>query len=291
MLAARQHGVVAASQLLAIGFSRSAVARRVRAGRLHPVHHGVLAVGHADVSWDGRLFGATLAVGEGSAISHLSAAAVHGLRPTTSRAIHVISPREPPTRSGIVGHRTRELPAADIVFVRGIPVTSVARTLVQLASILDERALSRAWRRAVEMRTLDTVQLVRQLRPGRAGSAAIRRLLAAAADGDLDGLTRSELELLFVDLVTAAELGSPLLNVTLDLGGGRYEVDALWPAARLVVEVDGWAVHSGREAFETDRRRDAELVRAGYRVVRFTWRRIVGDPSGVAATLRELLDA
>lgn len=289
MLAARQHGVVSRAQLVAIGLSQSGIDRRLRTARLHALHRGVFAVGHASVTADGRLLAATLAAGAGAAISHATAADLHGLRLTSSSSIHVVSPRNVPARPGIVGHRSRSLPADEIVVVRGIPVVSVARTLVQLAAAVDDRALSRAWRRAVEMQTLDTRQLVRQLEAGRPGSVALRRLLVTATDGGLDGITRSELELLFTDLVAAGGLEIPLLNVSLELRGGRYEVDALWPNARLVVEVDGWSVHSGRQAFETDRRRDAELVRSGYRVVRFTWRRIVDDPAGVTETLRDLL--
>lgn len=289
VLAGRQHGVVTRAQLLVIGLSRSAIDRRLHAGRLHALHRGVFAVGHAKVAAEGRLLAATFAAGEGSAISHATAADLHGLRPSTSPSIHVVSPRNVPTRPGIVGHRSRDLPADEITVVRGIPVVSVARTLVQLASTVDGRSLARAWRRAVEMRTLDARQLARQLDVGRPGSVAIRRLLAEAADGGLDGTVRSELELLFVELVAAAGLAIPRLNVPLELRGRTYEVDALWSEARLVVEVDGWSVHSGRQAFEADRRRDAELVRSGYRVVRFTWRRIVDDPRGVAVTLRDLL--
>lgn len=289
LIAERQHGVASRRQLLDAGLSEDAIARRIATGLLHPRYRGVYAVGHPALSADGLLMAAVLAAGPGCALSHRSAASLLGLRPTAGRSIDVVSPRQPPERSGIVGHRSRLLRPEDLTAVRGIPVTTVARTLADLAPLLDPQGLDRVWRRAEELRAIDVFAIARQLRPGRAGTAALRRLLAAVDEGLLSTLTRSELEILFLELVAAAGLPTPLMNVPIDVAGGRYEVDALWPSVRLVVELDGWSVHGTRSAFESDRRRDADLARAGFRVVRFTWQRVVTDPVAVASTLSDLL--
>lgn len=289
LVAERQHGVASRRQLLDAGLSEDAISRRIASGLLHPHYRGVYAVGHPALSSDGLLMAAVLAAGPGSALSHRSAASLLGLRATARRAIDVVSPRQPPERAGITGHRSRLLGPEDLTAVRGIPVTTVARTLADLAPLLDSRGLDRVWRRAEELRAIDVFAIARQLRPGRAGTAALRRLLAAADEGLLATLTRSELEILFLELVAAAGLPTPLMNVPIEVAGGRYEADALWPSVRLVVELDGWSVHGTRSAFEDDRRRDADLARAGFRVVRFTWRRVVTDPVVVGTTLADLL--
>jgi predicted transcriptional regulator of viral defense system len=289
ILAVGQHDVVSLGQLCAAGFSRSAVQRMVRAGRLRLLHRGVYLIGHGPLTDRGRIMAAVLAAGSGSAASHVSAAQVHGLLPWRGRLVHVTSPRQPPERRGVVGHRSGQLHARDVVHVDRIPVTTIARTFVDAAGEVGRQGVERMWRRADELRVLDVHALMREVATGRRGASLIRQVLATADEGLLGRITRSDLEILFLEAVRLAGLPLPQTNASVDVGGVRREVDALWRGSRLAVELDGWETHGTRNSFEDDRRRDEQLVRAGYRTVRFTWRRVVADPAGVTATVRALL--
>jgi very-short-patch-repair endonuclease len=289
ILAGRQHDVVTHPQLRELGYSASGIHRMVRSGRLRRLHRGVCLVGHRPPTDRGRLLAAVLASGAGTVASHASAACLHGLLPWRGTVVDVTSPREPPTHRGVRGHRTTVLRRDDVTVVDGIPVTAVPRAFVDAAPQVGPDALERMWRRADELRILDPRGLIAQLGTPRPGVAAVRRLLAAADEGVFTGLTRSDLEILFLQTVRAAGLPTPVTNVRVDVPSGRPEVDALWPEQRVVVEIDGWSTHGSRRDFERDRLRDAELQRVGYRTVRFTWRRVVGDPVGVASTVRDVL--
>lgn len=289
ILAGGQHDLVTHAQLRELGYSPSAIHRLVRSGRLRRLHRGVYLLGHRPPTDRCRVLGAILATGPGAFASHASAASLHGLLPWRGSAVDVTSPREPPAHRGVTGHRTTVLRRDDVVVVDGIPVTAVARTFVDAAPQVGPDALERMWRRADDLRVLDVRGLLAQLQAPRPGVAAVRRLLVVADRGELAGLTRSDLEILFLQTVRAAGLPTPVTNVRLAIPSGRLEVDALWRDERVVVELDGWGSHSSRRDFERDRLRDAELHRMGYRPVRFTWRRVVGDPVGVTSTLRDLL--
>jgi very-short-patch-repair endonuclease len=237
---------------------------------LHRVHRGVYAVGHARLTFRGRLWAAVLATG--GVLSHRSAAAVDELMPPPTGAIDVTVSGEARSRKGIRVHRSKTLdPLNDVVQDEdGLPRTSIARTLVDLAEVLNERQLKRVLKRAETLRIADVKQL-----PG-------RRLLPVVHEPEL---TRSELERRFRRLLRRRALPQPRSNATI-MG---YEVDFLWPDASLVVETDGRAAHLTATAFEDDRRRDAELLVAGYRVVRFTWTQVTAEPERVANTLQRLL--
>lgn len=289
VLAVGCHGVITHAQLVSVGFSTSAVHRMLRGGRIRRVHRGVYVIGHAPLTDKGRLAAAALACGPGVAVSHRTAAELHGLLPWRGTEVHVTSPRKPPRHPGLIGHRSVALSAIDIVVLDGIPVTAVARTFADVAASANPRTLERMWRRAEELRVLDSRALMGEVRPGRPGAAAVRDLVTTADDRALTQLTRSELEVVFLEVVRTAGLPLPTTNHRLNVGSQVYEVDAVWPACRLVVELDGWDAHGTRRSFERDRLRDAALVRAGYRVVRFTWRRVLDDPAAVASTVRDLL--
>jgi very-short-patch-repair endonuclease len=281
-LAARQHGVVARHQLLALGLGRGAIDSRLRSGRLHAVHRGVYAVGHRCLSRRGIWLAAVLACGDGALLSHQCAAALWGLIDPSPPPIDVTATRGRPGREGIRLHRAsvhlRERSAR-----HGIPTTCVARTLLDMAALTPERLLRRAYKEADRLNLLrpGALEQVCRRSVGHRGLAAIRRLVME----ERGGATRSALEDLFVALCRRHRLAVPAVNTPL-LG---FEVDAFWPRQRLVAELDGFAFHRHRAAFERDRARDATLQAAGYRVVRFTHRRLEREPDAVAGELRALL--
>jgi uncharacterized protein DUF559/putative AbiEi antitoxin of type IV toxin-antitoxin system len=287
-LAARQHGVVALHQLAALGLAPGAVDRRVFTGRLHRVHAGVYAVGHPRLTQRGCWMAAVLACGEAALLSHRSAAELWGIGTYLDIRIDVTVPdRSGRHRPHIAVHRPRSLPEEDRGELDGIPVTTPARTIRDLASVVGASRLQRAFHEADRLGLLDVPALAALCTrtSGRRGAGRLRALLATHI-GPSPG-TRSALEHRFLDLCHRAGLPTPAINVPVC----DYEVDALWPAQRLVVELDGYAFHHARKAFETDRTRDAALQLAGYRVLRVTHRRLVDDPSAVIETIRKLLAA
>jgi len=289
-LAARQHGVVGRRQLLAIGLTPAMVDGRVARGWLIPLHRGVYAVGHRHLRREGHLLAAVLAVGPGTVLSHRSAAALHGIRPSTRPAVDVATPRQGRRgRPGIDVHVTTVLGRGDVTVVDGVPVTTVARTLVDLASVVPADHLAKALDTAERLRILDLRSLraaLRRTRGRRGGGHAA--LAAALAEHVALGttLTRSELEARFGRLVRDHALPQPRTNVHVE----GIEVDALWPEQRLVVELDGWRYHRTERAFERDRERSNLLVVAGYRVARFTHDDLVRRSDRTAQIIGDLLD-
>jgi predicted transcriptional regulator of viral defense system len=283
-LATRQWGVVSVEQLRALGVSKDAVQRRVRAGRLHRLHHGVYAVGHTVIRREGRWLAAVLACGDGAVLSHLSAAAHWGLLATSAARIDVTIPRPRAGNASIRLHRSRSLDARDTTTHQGIPITSVARTLLDLAATVRADRLERALAQAEHLQLYDHRAITELL--ARANGHRGKAVLTHATTRD-PKLTRSELEARFLTLVRAAGLPEPLTNFLLSAPDHpRLEVDLYWPTHQLVVELDGYETHRTRAAFERDRAKDAALTAAGYRVVRFTWR----TPDAVIVTrLRALL--
>jgi predicted transcriptional regulator of viral defense system/very-short-patch-repair endonuclease len=269
-LAARQWGVVSRAQLRAQGLSDDAVRRRVRAGRLHRLHHGVYAVGHTVLRSEARRLAAVLACGEGAVLSHRSAAAHWGLLPTGATRIDVTIPRT--ARAGdakIRLHHSRSLGARDTTMHEGIPITSVARTLVDLAATVRPDRLERALAQAERLQLYDhrAITDVLARANGHRGKAALTRATAREPK-----LTRSGFEARVLNLIRAASLPEPLTNFLLTAPDHpRLEVDLCWPTHRLIVELDGYETHRTRAAFARDRARDAALEADGWRVVRFTW--------------------
>lgn len=276
------------AQLHGLGLTRGAIALRVRNGRLHRVHRGVYAVGHARLAPRGRLWAAVLACGGvcAAVLSHRTAAACWDLLPSPAGRIEVTTLRESASTAAIHVHRSHTLdPLDDIVHEHdGLPVTTVTRTLVDLAGILTPHRLQRVCHRAEVLRRLDAAELLARLDrlPGRP-SRSLRAALATLAVAEPD-ITRSELEERFLALVARAGLPPPKVNAMV----GGYEVDFLWADARLIAETDGAASHLIPTAFERDRRRDAMLLVEGFRVVRFTWRQVTRERRVVTRTLRAL---
>ena len=280
-LASRQRGVVTRNQLRANGVSLAAIDHRLRSGRLHSLYRGVYLVGHAVPPRGARDLGAVLACGPGSVLSHRSAAALWRLHPAQPTVVDVTVPgRRCDSKRGIRVHRVALLDRRDVRKLGGIPVTTPARTLLDLAADVRGRELERAVAEAEARRLTNRSQLlslIARVAP-RPGVAALRSLLT---DDRRPALTRSEAEERLLALIRAAELPAPAVNVSV----AGQEVDFLWPDRRLVVEVDGFAFHSHRAAFERDRKRDAVLAALGYRVIRVTWRQIVASPEAVVARI------
>jgi very-short-patch-repair endonuclease len=271
--AARQHGAIGHAQLLDAGLSQTEIRRRVAAGWLHREHIGVFAVVHPGLTPRGRWMAASLAGGEGAVLSHRSAAAHWGI----SRDGAVPSITLPGTKRR--GTATLEVHAGrlrpdEVVIYEDIPVTSVGRTLLDLAEIVTLDELVRTIDNATNARQLrrSTMSSVISAAKGRRGAKPLRQALLITRPEDV--LTRSELERRALRVV-----GSPRPEVNVRLQG--YEVDLLWRDVRLVVELDGSAYHDP----ERDTRKTANLMAHGWAVMRFTWRQVVNDPAWVRSRL------
>lgn len=287
-LAMRQHGVVSRRQLLAGGIGRRAIEHRLARQRLHGVHYGVYAVGHRLLTTEGQWMAAVLAAGPGAVLSHRSAAALWRMVRWSGGPVEVTVGRAVRSRSGLRVRRGR-LSADEATEVEGIPTTTVPRTLLDLASVVDRHRLERAINEAEVLRLAGALSLAALLErhPRRHGTRALREVLAAGRLG-LD-VTRSELEDRFLRFLAEAGLPRPQTNAPLAAGQEVFEVDCLWRRSRVVVELDGRAVHATARAFERDRARDRALNAAGWRVVRVTWRQLSSEPAALAADLRRLL--
>jgi hypothetical protein len=280
-LASTHHGVVSRRRLLEVGLSPSGLARRVQSGSLLVVYPGVYRVGHRAPSREATYLAAVEACGPGSLLWCRAAAHLHGL---------IRGPAPPPevvtrTERRIERIRTvrcRELDPLDAAVVLGIPVTTVARTLVDLAAILTEDALARACHEAwvIHRTAPGEVEAVLARRPNSPGGATLRRILR----GDTH-LTLSALERRFLRVLKAAGLPFPQTN---RLAGGRY-VDCRWPAHRLTVELDGYRYHGTRHAWEQDRRREREARARGDEFRRYTYGDVYEDRRLMLAELRILL--
>jgi very-short-patch-repair endonuclease len=283
-LAVRQHGLVTRQQLLRLGLHPRAIDHRIRRGRLHPLHRGIYVVGRPSPSGEGLWLAAVLAGGADAALSHQSAAALWGIRPTSRARIDVTIPAGRASTRLIQFHRS-SVPRDERAMKDGIPVTTVARTMLDLAAAIESRPLERAINEAELQQLWDEVALEQLLTryPRRPGTRAIRKALASRAAGAT--VTRSELEERFLALLAQEQLPRPEVNATLN----GYEVDFLWRERGVAVELDGRAVHSTPAAFESDRERDRVLQAAGWRVIRLTWRHVEHSPARVAADLRRLL--
>lgn len=287
VLATRQHGAVSHRQLLELGFGVRWIERRLAEGRFEALHRDVYSVGHSRLSGKGRWWAAVLAYGAGTVLSHQSASALWGLRRRRAGPVHVnafLGWQGTGRRPGIWLHRCK-LRTEEVTVHEGLPVTTIARTIFDLAEVAPYDEVKKA-AEAADRRNL---LLLRELEEvcewgrGRRALRPARRLLielGAPAEG------RSPLETRYSEFVRAHELPAPVQNV--DVLG--HEVDALWPAAKLIVELDSWEHHGHRAAFERDRARDPKLLIADYRTIRVTHRRLDREPDQLAAEIRQLLD-
>ncbi|HUF49649.1 MAG TPA: DUF559 domain-containing protein [Longimicrobiales bacterium] len=265
---AAQHGIAARAQLLDRGITVSAIDRMVRAGRLVVVRRGVYQIGPLPVGHAAEA-AAMLTCGAEGRVSHVSAAALHGVvdAPRAGLPVAVTMPRRSRRHiDGVRIHRVRDLLPDEVTTIEGIRVTTPARTLLDIAGTLTSREVEQALAKALRTRLVTREEMCRMVErhPGYRGAALLRQLLDAEGG---PSFTRSEAEEKLLELVRSARLTRPELNVRV-LG---HEADFLWREARVVAEVDGYAFHASARSFAADRRRDAELTAAGYRVLRFTW--------------------
>lgn len=278
-------GVVGHKELRSRGISKHAVHRGLASGRLHVVLPGVYAVGHSALSWRGRLRAAVLWGGEDAVLSHLTAAGLWDLLLSASPTVHITVPRGGKTsRAWIRAHHARQIDRAE---VNGFPVTTVERTLVDLAPMIRPDRLERAVEQAVRMDRLDfgAMKTVRSECRGRRGLAALDA--AIAAFDPLAPQTHPGIERAFLRLIRKYKLPEPKTNVQ----AGPYVVDFLWEEQKLIVELDSLQHHRRPGVFEADRKRDIDLKLLGYTVIRITHRRLEAEPAVVADELRYFLSA
>jgi very-short-patch-repair endonuclease len=255
------------------------VRRRLEAGRLYRVQPNAYAV-LPSITAPGRMMAAAFSYGRGSALSHRAGGAVWQLGPWPSGVIDVSMTRNAKPREGTRFHRVRHL---EVVIHDGFPVTTPMRTLADLAATEPEPRVERAYEQADRLHLLDVVALEAEC-AGRRGSRLLRRLIAEGREAPP---AKNELERALVSLCRDYDIPLPSQNVVVH----GLEVDAYWPEAPLVVELDGWEWHRTRAAFENDRRRDARLARHGIPTLRFSWRQMTRERGSAAGAIRAGLRA
>lgn len=232
---------------------------------------------------------AVLASGPDAVLSHWSAAALWMIRPNSRSIIDVTDPVKSRTWDGIRRHH-KVLPPDEVTMVDGIPVTSVPRTIFDLAATEPAEVVESLIREMEFLELRDQLSLWDLVRryPRRRG---VRRVQVALEriHGEPEGRKRSRLEERFAPFLRRHHLPLPRFNDSIVLGAKRYEVDCHWPGTGEIVELDGWQGHKTRTAFREDRARDRKLRAAGYGVTRLTWNQLEDEPEAIAADLRALL--
>jgi hypothetical protein len=288
-LAGRQHGVVGRAQLRVLGLGDDAIEWRLREGQLHRLYRGVYAVGHTVLSREGHWMAAVLACGPDAVLSHHSAAAHWGIRDHRGGPIDITSPSKTKSRGAIRRHYVL-LPTDEVTVERRIPITTVPRTIFDIAAGgAPEYVVENALRQSEFRRLYDRLSLRDLLDryPGHRGVRSVRAALARRAEAP--GSTLSPLEEIFLPFLDRHNLSRPHLNAWLESNGRRFQVDCLWPVPKQIVELDSWEGHGTRIAFRDDRARDRRLRVAGYEITRLTWSQLDDEPTAVAADLRALL--
>jgi very-short-patch-repair endonuclease len=270
---------VSLGQLLFLGLSKQAVYKRVRAGRLHRVHVGVYAVGQGRLSRDGRELAAVLACGPEAMLSHRSAAERWEIMRSAFGLIEVTATRSRRRKTGILVHTSRVLPPEDRTVMDGIPVTSLGRTIVDLAEVSSDRRLGAAIHQAEVRGLFDLSEVEAALGrvPGRRGRHRLYRVLAMYRPAEHEFESGNERRLAEICRAYGLPETRPALI-------GPYRVDCYWADAGIVIEVDGTAVHNTRKAFHEDRARDRALAVQGIQVLRVT-EPDLGRPAAIAAEL------
>lgn len=284
-LAARQYGLVTGEQLRALGYSNGAIKHAVASGRLHPWHRSVFAVGHQNLSPHGLCMAAVLFRGEGALVSHQSAVWLWGLERKLEIPVHVSVRWRGHAQDAIGLHHCPALRPEDIAETERLPVTGVARTLLDHAAEVKTLRLERAIDQADRLALLDVAAIDRIAEEVR-GHRGRGPLLRAVGIYREKGFTRSGGEKRM--LAALADLGvrRPLVNNFVE----GYELDFFWPEERLAVELDSWEHHRGRRSFEEDRERQDELAMAGIETVRITGTRLRREPRKVAMRIAAHLD-
>ena len=280
-LAEAQHGVATRGQLLGAGLSASDIERRLRKGVLLAEYRGVYRVGHRAPSVEARYMAAVCACGDGALLSGRAAARLLGLLKDAEPGPEVITTTERRIE-GIRTLRSRSFDRCDATAFRGIPITTVPRTLVDLAAVLAVDELARACHEAgvLHRATPAQVEAVLARRPNSPGAGPLRRVLRGEVH-----VTLSKLERRFLALLREAGLVLPQTNRP---AGGR-RVDCRWPEQRLIVELDSYTFHQSRHAWEHDRRREREARARGDELRRYSYGDVIDHPRLMLHELRALL--
>jgi hypothetical protein len=291
--ATRQHGLITAGQLAALGVSGRLARKWAEAGRLYRVHRGVFAVGHLPLTPQARWLAAVLACSEGSVLSHRSNAALLGFRRDWAGGVDVTAPgRAGRSRVGIHVHRADLLLPSEVTEVAGIRCTTAARTVVDLASVVRPDAVEYAIHAAQSKRLVTRAEIAAVVAhlPGRRGTGVVRAILRLTDESEDDA--RSQNERRFRRILRQAGLPAPEGNFWIaleDFPAGGVEVDFAWPDLRVAVEIDSAIYHETERAFVNDPARDRALMLAGWRVIRFSDRDLIDHPGRVAAQMRAFL--
>jgi very-short-patch-repair endonuclease len=284
-MAERQHGVVSIRQLTGpLGYSQAAVARAAASGRLHRLYTGVYAVGHVNLSVHGRCLAAVLAGGPNAMLSHLSAAWLLGIAPSSPTSVHITGPVRRRARLPLRIHHSQILEPADRAVVDGIPVTALPRTLLDVAATARRRLPSLL--DCAERHGLFDLVAVDALLARAGGHHGVKALENAIRLYRPPETTFSELERRFLAAVREADLPSPSANLTVD----GYTLDVYWPDLRFAVELDVYETHGSHASFESDRLRHEDLKLHGVEMIRITGSRFDADPGAVIDRLRRHLD-
>jgi predicted transcriptional regulator of viral defense system len=282
-VAAQQWGVIDCGQLRDCGVSSSTVSRWCQAGRLHVIHRGVYALGHASIPVEGGLIAALLYAGPDAFLSHATAAWWWRVLDPEPPLIHVSVPGgRGGSVKGVRVHHPRTLQGARH---RRLPVTTLPRTLLDFASVSSLHQVRRALAQADYLRLLEVEAVAEVCGQGRAGSTRLRRALERH-DPRL-AFTRSELEQRFLALCDAGGVALPEVNARVH----GWTVDAFWRAERLIVELDGFDNHNSRAQIDRDRTKELRLREAGLAVTRYTWRQVTEEAAAVVTDLRRCLSS
>jgi very-short-patch-repair endonuclease len=283
-IGARQDNVISREQLLGAGLGRGAIAHRVATGAWQRLYKNVYLLGPAAPSLMARARAAVLACGADAVVSHRSAAEMFGLLPESGGEAHVtVAGRNVAPRAGVRRHRIGAFRPGEVTKMRGIPLTSVARTICDMAAIEAAKEVEQAWQEALYRRIVTDRQMLAVLNrePRRKGAPVIRSLIEDPR------MTRSERERALLKLIAQAQLPKPVTNVNLH----GYLVDVYWPEQGLVLEFDGRHAHGHRSAFDRDRKRDQVMLAHGLRAMRVTDRHLAYEPVALVARIAQALRA
>jgi predicted transcriptional regulator of viral defense system len=275
-VARERWGVIGWSQLRDCGVSSTTAGRWREQGRLHVIHCAVYALGHPSIPIEGRMVAAILHAGEGTVLSHATAAWWWGLIDDEPTVIDVSTPTRARSTAGVRVHHPRRV---DATTHRRFPITTVARTLVDFASQAPLREVRQALAEAEYRRLLDVEEVLSLCHPGRRGSRRLRRALARHQPKL--ALTRSDTERRFFVLCERAGLPLPEVNAPVSL----MRIDMVWPALGLAVELDGYEGHHTPAQMERDRRRELHARRTGLMLIRYTWSQVAYEADLVVADL------
>lgn len=282
-LATRQQTQIARWQLHELGLDNKAIARRVSRGVLFRSLPGVFSVGHPPTTTLAWAFAAVLACGPDAVLSHDSAAALWEMGPRLGRPFHVTA-RSDRRISGVIVHRSK-LTRREITRQQGIPVTTPARTALDIATTWTPKELARAVNNAMHQGYLHEAGL-NGLVDRSAGRRGVRKLRPLATRAKAQQPTRSEFEDAFLAFTEVYGLPTPQTNVKI----AGHVVDAYFPDHRLIVELDGYEFHKDRATFESDRDRDANHAAMGLSTLRITWHRLTSDSDREAERFQMILD-